>query len=149
MPEELDEFDKKLLEQVQRNNRLTAQELGEIVGLSASAVQRRLARLREGRVIEADVSIVSPAVLGVGLVCIVDVILQEGHARILEKFKADMQACPLVRQCYYVTGTIDFVLVVHARDMAHYEDFTRTWLMDKHPLKHFYTHVVMDRVKVN
>ena len=148
MPE-LDEFDRKLLEQVQQNNRLTAQELGEIVGLSPSAVQRRLARLREDRVIEADISIVSPAVLGIGLVCIVDIVLQEGRAGALNKFKAAMQACPLVRQCYYVTGTYDFVLVVHARDMAHYEDFTRRWLMGDQQLKHFYTHVVMESVKTN
>ena len=148
MPE-LDVFDRKLLEQLQQNNRLTAQELGEIVGLSPSAVQRRLARLREERVIEADISIVSPAVMGVGLICIVDIVLQEGHGGALGKFKAAMQACPLVRQCYYVTGTYDFVLVVHARDMADYENFTRTWLTDNSLLKHFYTHVVMERVKIN
>ena len=148
MPE-LDEFDKKLLEQVQQNNRLTAQELGEIVGLSASAVQRRLTRLREERVIEADIAIISPTVMGVGLICIADIILQEGHTRALEKFKTDMLGCPLVKQCYYVTGTYDFVLIVHARDMAHYEDFTRTWLMGNHNVKHFYTHVVMERVKTN
>jgi Lrp/AsnC family leucine-responsive transcriptional regulator len=148
MPE-LDVFDRKLLEQLQQNNRLTAQELGEIVGLSSSAVQRRLARFREEGVIEADISIVSPAVMGVGLICIVDIVLQEGHGGALGKFKAAMQACPLVRQCYYVTGTYDFVLVVHARDMADYENFTRTWLTDNPLLKHFYTHVVMERVKIN
>ena len=146
---ELDEFDIKLLEQVQQNNKLTAQELGEIVGLSPSAVQRRLTRLREDRVIEADISIVSPVVMGVGLICIVDIVLQEGHAGALNKFKTAMQGCPLVRQCYYVTGTYDFVLIVHARDMADYEDFTRTWLTDDLLLKHFYTHVVMERVKTN
>src|ERR1700679_2444717 len=100
MPD-LDEFDRKLLLQVQHNNRLTAQELGEIVGLSPSAVQRRLTRLREDRVIEADVSIVSPAAMGIGLICIVDIVLQEGHAGALNKFKAAMESCPLVRQCYY------------------------------------------------
>lgn len=145
---ELDAFDRKLLDQLQQNNRLTAQELGEIVGLSPSAVQRRLTRLREERVIEADVSIIAPAVLGIGLVCVVDVILLEGHARALEKFKTEMRACPLVSQCYYVTGTYDFVLLVHASDMIEYEDFSRKWLSDNHNVKHFYTHVVMERVKM-
>jgi Lrp/AsnC family leucine-responsive transcriptional regulator len=145
---ELDAFDKRLLQLLQQNCRMTASELGEIVGLSSSAVQRRLGRLREERIIEAEVAIVSPAVAELGITCIVDIVLEEGHARALESFKATMQQCSEVMQCYYVTGTYDFVLVVNAKDMQEYETFTRKWLVDNPHLKHFYTHVVMDRVKV-
>lgn len=144
---ELDEFDKQLLRQVQHNNRLTAQELGDMVGLSPSAVQRRLTRLREQRVIEADVSILSPAVMGLGITCVVDIVLADGGGRSLEQFKAAMRSCTQVMQCYYVTGTYDFVALVSARDMADYEEFTQKWFMDNPNVKHFYTHVVMDRVK--
>ncbi|QOZ38386.1 hypothetical protein XH92_37430 [Bradyrhizobium sp. CCBAU 53421] len=56
----LDIFDARLLDLVQHNNRLSSEALGEKIGLSASGVQRRLKRLRSRRVIEADVSIVSP-----------------------------------------------------------------------------------------
>ena len=52
MNDRLDEFDLKLLDAVQRNNRLTAEQLAEKVCLSASAVQRRLQRFRERKVIE-------------------------------------------------------------------------------------------------
>ena len=51
-------------------------------------------------------------------------------------------------QCYYVTGTYDFVIIVNAKDMKHYEIFSKQWLMDNSNVKHFYTHVVMDKVKV-
>ena len=71
-----DEFDLKLLRLLQQNNRLTADELATTVGLSSSAVQRRLKRLRDEKIIEADISIVSPSVGGIGLTCIVDVILE-------------------------------------------------------------------------
>jgi len=145
---ELDAFDKQLLQLLQQNCRMTAGELGEMVGLSSSAVQRRLGRLREEKIIEAEVAIVSPAVAGLGITCIVDIVLEEGHARALESFKAAMQQCSEVMQCYYVTGTYDFVLIVNAKDMQEYEAFTRKWLADNPHLKHFYTHVVMDRVKV-
>ena len=145
---ELDEFDKRLLRLLQQNNRRTASELGEVVGLSSSAVQRRLTRLREEKVIEADVSVISPAVAGLGITCVVDIVLEEGHSRALEKFKSAMQQCSEVMQCYYVTGTYDFVIIVNARDMQEYEAFTKKWLMGNPHLKHFYTHVVMDRVKV-
>ena len=144
----LDEFDKKLLRLLQQNNRMTAEELGEAVGLSSSAVQRRLKRLRDEKVIEADVSIISPTVAGIGITCVVDVILEDGNSRALEKFKSIMRERSEVMQCYFLTGTYDFVILVNTVDMRHYEDFTKKWLMDNPNVKHFYTHVVMDKVKV-
>jgi len=144
----LDEFDKKLLRLLQRNNKTTADELGEAVGLSPSAVQRRLKRLRDEKVIEADVSIVSSQVAGIGITCVVDIVLQDGNSRALEKFKTTMRKCTEVMQCYFVTGTYDFVILVNAKDMQHYEAFSKKWLMDNNNVKHFYTHVVMDKVKV-
>ncbi|TIL60615.1 MAG: AsnC family transcriptional regulator, partial [Mesorhizobium sp.] len=56
----LDRLDSRLLSILQTNNRHGTEELGQMVGLSATAVQRRLKRLREGGAIEADVSIVKP-----------------------------------------------------------------------------------------
>jgi Lrp/AsnC family transcriptional regulator, leucine-responsive regulatory protein len=144
----LDEFDRKLLRVLQQNNKLTAAQLSEAVNLSSSAVQRRLKRLHEEKIIEADVSIISPTVVGIGVTCVVDVILQDGNSRALERFKSTMHKCGEVAQCYFVTGTYDFVLLVHARDMQHYEEFSKRWLMDNPNVKHFYTHVVMDAVKV-
>ncbi|MGI8408345.1 MAG: Lrp/AsnC family transcriptional regulator [Pyrinomonadaceae bacterium] len=145
---DLDEYDKKLLRLLQQNNKMTADELGEIVSLSASAVQRRLKRLRDEKIIEADVSIISPLAGGIGITCIVDVILVDGNSRALEKFKSTMRKCTDVMQCYFVTGTYDFVVIVNAKDMHHYENFSKNWLMDNPNVKHFYTHVVMDKVKL-
>jgi Lrp/AsnC family transcriptional regulator, leucine-responsive regulatory protein len=145
---QLDEYDKKLLRLLQKNNRLTTEELSREVALSQSAVQRRLARLREEKVIEADVAIVSPAAGGIGATCVVDVILHEGNSKAIDNFKTAMSECPEVSSCYYVTGTYDFVLIVNVRDMVHYEEFQKSKLMDNPHMKHFYTHVVMERVKV-
>lgn len=143
-----DELDKQLLRLLQQNNRLTAEELAEAVNLSASAVQRRLKKLRDEKIIEADVSIVSPSVAGIGITCVVDVIMERGGSKELDKFKAAMMKCTEVMQCYYVTGTYDFVMIVNAQDMQQYEAFTQKHLMDNPNVKHFYTHVVMDKVKV-
>lgn len=146
--QELDEYDKKLLRQLQQNNKITAEELGLIVNLSTSAVQRRLKRLREEKIIEADVSIISPSAGGIGITCVVDVILEVGNSKAIDKFKTSMQDCTEVMQCYYVTGTYDFVLLVNTTDMRQYEEFSKKYLMDNPNVKHFYTHVVMDKVKV-
>lgn len=146
--QDIDEYDKKLLRLLQQNNKMTADELGEIVSLSTSAVQRRLKRLRDEKIIEADVSIISPLAAGIGITCIVDVILEDGNSKALEKFKSTMRKSTEVMQCYFVTGTYDFVIIVNTRDMSHYEEFSKKWLMDNPNVKHFYTHVVMDKVKV-
>ncbi|CAA9200467.1 Lrp/AsnC family transcriptional regulator [Flavobacterium collinsii] len=144
----LDEYDKKLLQLVQENNKMTTQELGDLVNLSGSAVQRRLTRLRENKIIEADISIISPSVIGLTITCVVDIILEDGNSKALEKFKASMRKCNEVMQCYFVTGTYDFVIIVNAENMQHYESFAKKWLMDNPNVKHFYTHVIMDKVKV-
>jgi Lrp/AsnC family leucine-responsive transcriptional regulator len=143
----LDDYDKKLLALLQKNNRLTTEQLAKKVSLSQSAVQRRIVRLRKEKIIEADVSVISPAALGIGITCVVDVVLHEGSSKSIDKFKQAMKDCPEVGQCYYVTGTYDFVLIVNTKDMAHFETFSKKQLMDNPNLKHFYTHVVMDRVK--
>src|SRR5437879_544511 len=125
-----DQFDKHLLRLLQHNNKLTSEELAEKVGLSPSAVQRRLKKLRDEKIIEADISIVSPSVAGLDLTCIVDVALEKGNSTGLEKFKASMLKCTDVMQCYYVTGKYDFVLIVHAPTLQYYIEFTTKWLLD-------------------
>ncbi|GHN01378.1 putative HTH-type transcriptional regulator y4tD [Cytophagales bacterium WSM2-2] len=143
----LDQFDKHLLRLLQQDNRLTSDELGKKVGLSSSAVQRRLKKLRDEKIIEADISIVSPSVVGLDITCIVEVALERGNSQGLGKFKASMLKCSDVMQCYYVTGKYDFVLIVHSPNMQKYEEFTNKWLLDNPNVSHFYTHVVMDKVK--
>jgi Lrp/AsnC family leucine-responsive transcriptional regulator len=145
---QLDDYDKKLLKLLQQNNRWTTEQLGKKINMSQSAVQRRLTRLRNEKIIEADVSIISPLVADIGVTCVVDIILHEGSSKAIDKFKTAMQKCDEVAQCYYVTGTYDFVLIVNAKDMHHFEAFSKKHLMDNANLKHFYTHVVMDKVKI-
>lgn len=146
--QELDELDKQLLSQLQQNNRVTAEELGNRINLSTSAVQRRLKRLRHDKIIEADISIVSPAAAGFGVTCIVDVTLNLGNSKVIDRFKDLLSECVEVMQCYYVTGTYDFVLIINAKDIKDYEEFSKKYFMDNPDVKQFYTHVVMDKVKV-
>lgn len=143
----LDEFDRKILTHLQLNNRVTAEELGNMISLSTSAVQRRLKRLREEKIIEADISVISPAAVGYGITCIVDVTLHLGNSEVIDTYKALMLASAEVMQCYYVTGSYDFVVIVNTKDMKHYESFSKKYFMDDPSVKQFYTHVVMDKVK--
>lgn len=144
----LDDYDKSILNQLQSNNRITAEELGEMVNLSTSAVQRRLKRLRNDKIIEADISIISQSAIGRGITCVVEVSLHRGASKVIDAFKALMSECSEVVQCYYVAGTIDFVVIVSANDMRHYEELSKKYLMDNPDVKQFYSHVVIDKVKI-
>ncbi|TXR50532.1 Lrp/AsnC family transcriptional regulator [Phyllobacterium endophyticum] len=146
---ELDRADAALLEAVQQNNRLTSDELGEKVGLSPTACQRRLKRLRQEGVIEADVSIISPKAVGRQFTMIVSVSLERERADIVDRFKTAIRKTREVMIGYYVTGDADFILIVTAKDMENYEQFTRRFFYENHDIKGFKTMVVMDRVKAS
>lgn len=148
MAHRLDERDRAILDLVQRDNRLTSDAIGERVGLGATAVQRRLKRLRDVGVIEADVAIVSPKAVGRGLMMMVKVSLERERADIIDRFKRSLRATPEAMNGYSVTGEADFVLVVSATDMEDYEAFTRRFFCGNHDIKNFKTMVVMDRVKI-
>lgn len=144
---DLDRVDIALLEAVQKNNRLTSEELAGIVNLSATACQRRMKRLRADGVIEADVSIVSPKAAGRHVTMIVLVTLERERADIVDRFKMAIRNTREVMIGYYVTGDADFILVVTTTDMENYERFTRRFFYENNDIKGFKTMVVMDRVK--
>lgn len=142
-----DRIDARILEIVQKNNRLTSETLGEFVGLSATACQRRLKRLRTEGIIETDVSIVSPKAVGRPIQMLVLVTLERERSDIIDKFKKAIKASADVVNGFYVTGDADFVLYVTARTMEDYEHFTRRFFYENSDIKGFKTMVIMDRVK--
>lgn len=146
--DDLDHFDVALLNQLQRDNRQTSEALAAEVGLSPTACQRRMKRLREAGTIRADVAVLDPARVGRRATFIVQVDLARGRADIIDGFKRDMQKIPEVQQCYYVTGESDFIVIIVAEDIAHYEALTRRIFFDNPDIRKFHTQVVMDSVKL-
>ncbi len=146
---QMDEFDRKLLALVQSDNRQSADALAEAVGLSPSACMRRLRRLRESGVIESEVAVVAPHAVGWPLMMVVEVTLERERPDLMDDFKRSMRATPEVMLCLYVTGDTDFVLLVTAKSMRDYEDFTRRFFFDNPNVRRFRTSVVMDRVKMS
>lgn len=144
----IDIFDRKILDIVQHANRTTSEQIAERVGLSPAAVQRRLKHLREQQVIQADISVVTPKAVGRSMTFVVQVSMERERADLMDAFKLDMKKNEAVQQCYYVTGSSDFILIVTAVDMADYDRFTREAFFDNANVRSFQTNVVMDPVKV-
>jgi len=145
----LDDFDRKILHEVQLNNQLTSAQLSEKIGLSPTSAQRRLNRLRSEKVIESEVAIVSGTALGRSLTMMIAVTLERERSDIIDHFKKSVRREPVVMSAYYVTGDNDFVLIVSVKDMEEYEEFTRNFLYDNPDIKGFKTTVVMDRIKAS
>lgn len=143
----MDQFDRKLLALVQKNNRQTNDTLGKLVGLSPAACHRRLKQLRDKGTIQRDVALVSPEADGYSLTLIVQVTLEKEHGDLLDEFKQRMCENPQVTQCYYVTGTSDFIMIVLARDMQDYDRFTRAHFFGNPNIQRFETNVTMSTVK--
>ncbi len=143
----LDRFDRAILAILQEDNTTPQRRIGERVNLSAAAVQRRIRRMEENGVIEANVARVDPAKLGRPISLVVEVSVESERLDLLDASKARFAAAPEVQQCYYVTGETDFVLIVTVADMAEYQALTRRLFFADGNVKSFRTHVVMDRVK--
>lgn len=143
-----DRIDARILEIVQKNNRLTSDVIGEMAGISSTACQRRLKRLRSEGIIQADVSIVSTKAVGRPIGMLVLVTLERERSDIIDRFKKAIKASSEIVNGFYVTGDADFVLYVTARTMEEYENFTRKFFYENSDIKGVKTMVIMDRVKV-
>ncbi len=143
----MDRFDALILEVIQRDARITAEALSPLVGLSPDACRKRLARLRASDFVEQEIAVLNPQKVGRGITLIVEVTLENERIADIDLFKARIQAAPEVMQCYYVTGSADFILIVSAKDMADYEAFTRKYFFADKNIKRFRSNAVMERVK--
>ena len=150
-PQALDKLDKAILRRLQDNGRETYDVIGAQVGLSPSAVLRRVKRLEETGVIDRYVALVTPEAVGLGLTAYLNVRLEkntESHKRNpMDLFRASVQTWPEVVECAALTGEMDYLLRVVVQDMAHYSRFIMDTLL-KHPsVQDCKTSFVLDRVK--
>jgi len=106
----LDSQDRRLLALVQENSRLSYAELGERVGLSASAVHDRLRKLVAQGVIRGFGARLDPAALGLGLCAFIQVLLERPEHD--APFVAAMAKLPEVQECHHVTGDYAYLLKV-------------------------------------
>ncbi len=145
----VDRIDKKILVALQRNNRIPNLELAELVGLSPPACLKRVKRLREESVIVGDVSIINPALAGNTMTLIVSVEMERDRADIYQKFRKSILKAPEVTQCYQISGSYDFMLMVTVKDIQGYELFVERVLHTDLNIRKFHTSVSLRTVKLS
>ena len=121
----MDAIDRIILDRLQADGSQTYAEIGAAAGLSASAVNDRLKRLRAEGVIRRMSADVDPAALGLSLLGFVLVSVNEPQRE--GRFREQMKAAPEVLECHHLTGDFSYLLKLRLRDTAHLEQF----LMDR------------------
>ena len=126
---ELDKTDKRILEVLQREGRLSNRELAEKVSLSPSPCWRRLKELESQGVIMGYVAMLEPDALGLGVMAFTHVSLDNHHPETLKEFHRAIMDCPEVLECHMTSGDHDYTLKVVAKDLASYQSFLSRQLM--------------------
>lgn len=147
MTDELDKIDRRILAILQKDARRPAELIGADVGLSASAVQRRIVRMREDGVILAEVAIIDPKQAGRPLTMIVDVEVERERPELLASLKRWIAAEPCIQEAWYVTGAGDYVLIVSARDVDDFEALMQRMVADNANVRRFQTRVALSTLK--
>ena len=120
---DLDPSDDRILRVLAREGRITNQALAQRVGLSPSAALRRVQAMERSGLIRGYRAVIDSERAGIGFTAYVAVGLNEHTKRGQQAFERGVAAAPEVRECHNVTGTVEYLLRVEARDLAAYKHF--------------------------
>lgn len=143
----LDKIDRMIIGILQENNQITNLQLAERVYVSAPTCLRRVRRLREEKIIVADVALVDPARVGKALFVFIEVVLERQTEELQHEFERKIEKTHEVTQCYMVSGQTDFILVAQVADMKAYHSFVRRVLTNDPNIRNFQSHFAMNRSK--
>ncbi len=124
-PAKLDRIDRRLLDALQQDARLTTQQLAERVGLSASPCARRIRRLEQEGVIEGYRAHLNRDLLDLGITIFVHVRLNQHQDKLVESFEETVRNMAEVINCHTVSGSFDYLLQVVTPDLSGYEQWVR------------------------
>jgi len=120
----LDRTDRRILDLIQRNGRISNLELAESVGLSPTPCARRLKRLEESGLIRETVTLLDQDALGLKLTAYIGISMDRHTPDRFAAFEAEVTSYPEVLECSVVTGqAADYLLKAVLPDMQHYEQF--------------------------
>ncbi len=144
---EPDHISEHILRILSQNGRISNLELADRVGLSPSACLRRVQELERRGVITGYRAVIDPAATGIGFIAYVTVGLSRHTRAAQAEFERLMQAAPQVRECHNITGTVEYLLRVEARDLAAYKQFHTEYMGAFPYLDRLTTMVVMGSPK--
>ncbi len=124
MTETLDRYDQQILEILQKQGRLSNQELAEAIKLSPSPTLRRVKQLEENGLIDGYVALLNARKLGLTLMAFIGISMDKHTPERFEALESTLRQYPEVLECHLITGqAADYLLKVIVKDMDAYQQF--------------------------
>ena len=143
----MDRVDRKILEQLQVDGRLSNQDLAARVALSPSPCLRRVRALEKSGVIRRYVALLDPSKVGLVMLAYVTVKLEKKGKMPVEQFTHSVQSWPEVVACYSMTGDMDYLMRVQVEDLEHYSRFIMEKLLKQPGVIDIRSNFVLERIK--
>jgi len=143
----MDRIDRKLIGELQRDGRLTNQELSERVSLSPSPCLRRLRQLEQNGVIEGYTAIVNQEACGLDITAFVSIRLEKQNDKTIQAFERGIRDLDEIVACYLMSGSSDYLLQVLSPSLKDYEAFIRDKLSRTPGIGTLETHFAFGQVK--
>ncbi|HCY86263.1 MAG TPA: Lrp/AsnC family transcriptional regulator [Desulfobacteraceae bacterium] len=143
----LDRIDKKILNTLQENGKITNSKLSQIVGISAPATLERVKRLEQSGVISHFTAVVDPERIGFSIMAIVSISLSLSKLSSLDKIKERFAKLEEVIECYQIAGANDFILKVFAKDIKAYGEFMNRKLTQIEGIQSIQSSFIIDNIK--
>lgn len=143
---QIDDLDRRILTQLQRNADLPLDALGELVGLSRNACWRRVKALEAAGIITGRVALLDAEKLGLGLTVFMSIKAARHDADWLTNFAKATRALPEVQGVYRMTGELDYLIRARVSDMAGYDRLYQA-LIGKVPMGDVSASFVMEEIK--
>lgn len=143
----IDQTDREILAALANNARLSNKELAARVGLAPSSCHERVRRLVDDGAIVGFHAAVNPAVLGFGIEAMLAVRLPQHSRQNFDAFREYVATIPEVVDVYHVSGEIDFLVHVVARDAQHLRDLALDRFLSRPEVGHIETELIFDHVR--
>jgi len=144
---ELDRIDRKILDILQRQGRISMTELGEQIGLSTSPCAERVRRMERNGVITGYHAQVDPKSVGKTLLVFVEITLASKSGDVFDQVRKALLHMPEVMACYLVSGNFDYLVKARLNAMPDYRELLSS-ILQKIPVpSQSHSYVVMEEVK--
>lgn len=145
--EDIDDYDRKILRIIQLDAERPASTIAGEVNLSASAVQRRIKRLKDLGVIVATVAVVDAKKVGRPLVFLAAIEIERERKDLLGQLKKWLLGASFVQQAFYTTGASDLTVIITAKDVEEYDHITQMMVEMNPNIKRINTSVCLQVYK--
>lgn len=149
MSHALDQYDYKILQQLQCNGRLSNQELAEVIGLSTSQCSRRRIALEQTGMIQGYYAQLHPEAEIQPVMGMIEIKLLQYSDEVLEQFLGFVESEHRIREVYKLTGNFDYLLKVMVRDLNEMSQIINILTTLKIGLSNCHTSIVLERIKEN